>query len=182
MGRHYLGPGASIANTMVFGVFDGTPRDASTSHPFRHDIQARVSRRSRRTVVHVDRAAQRGGDDLFLGRGSGVDDGAAIEPSCRWKNRRRLVHAVSRSHTHVAVDLDFEGSGAIVGSSIRIKVHMSQFENVNFFTDRSGPGRPLSVLRLGAKNQGHRWPQHRYQDIFMITGLHQAMAVYGDPA
>ena len=45
----------------------------------------------------------------------GIDDesdGIVVEV----EHARRLIHAVSRAHTYVAVDFDFEAHGRIVGS------------------------------------------------------------------
>ena len=57
---------------------------------------------------------------------------------------------------------------------------MTDFENVNFFTDRSVQDDPYAYFDW-VREQGPVWRDPRY-GLFMITGYPEAMAVYGDPA
>jgi len=57
---------------------------------------------------------------------------------------------------------------------------MTEFENVNFFTDRSVQDDPYTYFDW-VREQGPVWRDPRY-GLFMITGYPEAMAVYGDPA
>ncbi len=57
---------------------------------------------------------------------------------------------------------------------------MTEFEKVNFFTDRSIQDDPYSYFDW-VREQGPVWQEPRY-GVFMITGHPEAMAVYGDPA
>ena len=166
MGRHYLGPGASIANTMVFGY-------VAARHATREHVTRFVTHRQTRAHAvppdgdRVGRALPRRGDDLVLGRRRGIDDerdGVVVQV----EHARRLVHAVSRAHAHVAVDLDVEAHGAIVGSGREERVHMSEFEDVNFFTDRSIQDDPYPYFDW-VREQGPVWREPHY-GMFMITG------------
>ena len=57
---------------------------------------------------------------------------------------------------------------------------MSDFESVNFFTDRSVQDDPYPYLDW-VRQQGPVWREPNY-GLFMITGHPEAMAVYSDPA
>ncbi len=57
---------------------------------------------------------------------------------------------------------------------------MTDFENVNFFTDRSIQDDPYAYFDW-VRDQGPVWQEPRF-GVFMITGHPEAMAVYGDPA
>ena len=57
---------------------------------------------------------------------------------------------------------------------------MSEFEDVNFFTDRSIQDDPYPYFDW-VREQGPVWREPHY-GMFMITGHPEAMAVYGDPA
>ncbi len=57
---------------------------------------------------------------------------------------------------------------------------MSEFEDVNFFTDRSVQDDPYSYFDW-VRQQGPVWREPHY-GLFMITGHPEAMAVYSDPA
>ncbi len=57
---------------------------------------------------------------------------------------------------------------------------MTEFENVNFFTDRSVQDDPYAYFDW-VRERGPVWRDPRY-GLFMITGYPEAMAVYGDPA
>ena len=99
MGRHYLGPGASIANSMVFGY-----------------LAARHATRASSVVTDgdgVSRALPRRRHDLFLGCASCIDD-ESDAVVVEIERARRLIDAVPRAHAHVAIDLDFEAHGPIV--------------------------------------------------------------------
>ena len=113
MGRHYLGPGASIANTMVFGYV--AARHATARHAVPRDAAQISGTPSRRTVIAWVGHFRAAATTLSSGEAVGIDDerhGVVVEV----EHARRRVHAVSRAHAHVAVDLDFEVHGAIVGS------------------------------------------------------------------
>ena len=57
---------------------------------------------------------------------------------------------------------------------------MSEFENANFFTDRSIQDDPYPYFRW-VRDQSPVWRDPRY-GLFMVTGHPEAMTVYGDPA
>jgi cytochrome P450 family 150 subfamily A5 len=57
---------------------------------------------------------------------------------------------------------------------------MTEFENVNFFTDRSIQDDPYPYFDW-VRQQAPVWREPNY-GMFMITGHPEAMAVYGDPA
>jgi cytochrome P450 family 150 subfamily A5 len=57
---------------------------------------------------------------------------------------------------------------------------MSEFENANFFTDRSIQDDPYPYFDW-VRAQSPVWREPHY-GVFMITGHAEAMAVYGDPA
>ena len=57
---------------------------------------------------------------------------------------------------------------------------MTDFESVNFFTDRQVQDDPYPYFDW-VRSQSPVWPDPNY-GIFMITGHAEAMAVYGDPA
>jgi cytochrome P450 len=57
---------------------------------------------------------------------------------------------------------------------------MSEFEGVNFFTERSVQDDPYPYFDW-VRRQSPVWQDPRY-GVFMITGYEEAMAVYGDPA
>ena len=57
---------------------------------------------------------------------------------------------------------------------------MTEFEDVNFFTDRSIQDDPYPYFDW-VREQGPVWQEPRY-GVFMVTGHEEAMAVYGDPA
>jgi cytochrome P450 len=57
---------------------------------------------------------------------------------------------------------------------------MTDFETVNFFTDRSIQDDPYAYFDW-VREQGPVWQEPRY-GVFMITGHPEAMEVYGDPA
>jgi cytochrome P450 len=57
---------------------------------------------------------------------------------------------------------------------------MSEFEQVNFFTDRSVQDDPYPYFDW-VRTQSPVWREPHY-GLFMITGLPEAMAVYADPA
>jgi cytochrome P450 len=57
---------------------------------------------------------------------------------------------------------------------------MSDFENVNFFTDRAVQDDPYPYFDW-VRAQGPVWREPNY-GLFMITGHAEAMAVYSDPA
>lgn len=57
---------------------------------------------------------------------------------------------------------------------------MSEFEKVNFFTDRTVQDDPYPYFDW-VREQGPVWRDPNY-GLFMITGHPEAMAVYGDPA
>jgi cytochrome P450 len=57
---------------------------------------------------------------------------------------------------------------------------MSEFESVNFFTDRSIQDNPYPYLDW-VRQHGPVWREPNY-GLFMITGHPEAMAVYSDPA
>ena len=58
---------------------------------------------------------------------------------------------------------------------------MTDFDWVNFFRG-TGPGRPLRLLRLGARRGAEAPEEPHAHGAFMITGHPEAMLVYGDPA
>jgi len=57
---------------------------------------------------------------------------------------------------------------------------MSEFENVNFFTNRSIQDDPYAYFDW-VRQQGPVWREPHY-GLFIITGHPEAMTVYGDPA
>jgi cytochrome P450 len=57
---------------------------------------------------------------------------------------------------------------------------MSEFQNTNFFTDRTVQDDPYPYFDW-VREQGPVW-QEPHHGMFMVTGLPEAMAVYGDPA
>ena len=57
---------------------------------------------------------------------------------------------------------------------------MSEFENVNFFTDRAVQDDPYPYFDW-VRQQGPGMAEPHY-GVFMITGHPEAMAIYGDPA
>ena len=141
MGRHYLGPGASIANTHGVRLRRGPPRRAT---PRRMTRQTSVTP-SRRTVMARVGHLPRRGDDLVLRRARRIDD-ERDRVVVEVERTRRLVHAVARAHAHVAVDLDFEAHG---GRSYRTT--MTDVRERQLLHRPRDPGRPVPVLRLGAR-------------------------------
>ena len=114
MGRHYLGPGASIANSMVFGYI--AARHATVG---RGDVTAS----DQVDAVPPDgdrlrRALPRGGDDSLLGRPGGIDDEGHLVV-VEVERAGRPEDAVPRAHAPIRVDLDVEGHRPIVGRSPR---------------------------------------------------------------
>src|SRR5262245_64236348 len=57
---------------------------------------------------------------------------------------------------------------------------MTEFDQVNFFTDRAIQDAPYPYFDW-VRDQSPVWQEPRY-GVFMITGHPEAMAVYGDPA
>ena len=57
---------------------------------------------------------------------------------------------------------------------------MSEFDGVNFFTDRAVQDDPYPYFDW-VREQGPVWQEPRF-GVFMVTGHPEAMAVYGDPA
>jgi cytochrome P450 len=57
---------------------------------------------------------------------------------------------------------------------------MSEFENINFFTDRSVQDDPYAYFDW-VRDQGPVWQEPNY-GVFFITGHPEAMSIYGDPA
>jgi cytochrome P450 len=57
---------------------------------------------------------------------------------------------------------------------------MTDFDKVNFFTDRAIQDDPYAYFDW-VRAQSPVWPEPRY-GVFMVTGHPEAMAVYGDPA
>jgi cytochrome P450 len=57
---------------------------------------------------------------------------------------------------------------------------MTDFDNVNFFTDRAIQDDPYAYFAW-VREQGPVWQEKRY-GVFMVTGHQEAMAVYSDPA
>lgn len=57
---------------------------------------------------------------------------------------------------------------------------MTDFQNVNFFTDRAVQDDPYPYFDW-VRDQGPVWQEPRY-GVFVITGHPEAMTVYGDPA
>ena len=57
---------------------------------------------------------------------------------------------------------------------------MNEFEDVNFFTDRSVQDDPYDYFDW-VRAQSPVWREPNY-GVFVITGHAEAMAVYGDPA
>ena len=57
---------------------------------------------------------------------------------------------------------------------------MSEFDGVNFFTDRAVQDDPYPYFDW-VREQGPVWQEPRY-GVFMVTGHPEAMEVYGDPA
>ena len=57
---------------------------------------------------------------------------------------------------------------------------MTEFEKVNFFTNREVQDDPYQYFDW-VREQGPVWQESRY-GVFKITGHPEAMAVYGDPA
>jgi cytochrome P450 family 150 subfamily A5 len=57
---------------------------------------------------------------------------------------------------------------------------MSEFENVNFFTDRSVQDDPYPYFDW-VRDQSPVWREPKY-GMFIVTGHQEAMTVYGDPA
>ena len=117
MGRHYLGPGASIANTMVFGYQAARHATAGRGSRF---VTGAASAPSAVTPHGdgVGRALARRGDDRLLGRRLRVDD-ARDRIVVELEDPRGGERAIARPHTRVAVDVDLEAHGAIVGSDGR---------------------------------------------------------------
>ncbi len=105
MGRHYLGPGASIANSMVFGYVAA-----------RHAAERLVMTGSGQLLaVPVDgdrlrRALLGGEDDVVLRRRRRVDDERHLVV-VEVEGARRGEGAVPRAHAPVTVDLDVQGHG-----------------------------------------------------------------------
>src|SRR6185437_8751296 len=62
----------------------------------------------------------------------------------------------------------------------RSRLHMSEFESANFFTDRSVQDDPYPYFDW-VREQGPVWRDPKY-GLFMITGHPEAMTIYGDPA
>ena len=57
---------------------------------------------------------------------------------------------------------------------------MSEFEDANFFTDRSIQDDPYPYFDW-VRQQGPVWREPHF-GMYMITGHPEAMAIYGDPA
>jgi cytochrome P450 len=57
---------------------------------------------------------------------------------------------------------------------------MSEFDDVNFFTDRAIQDDPYPYFDW-VRAQSPVWPDPRY-GVFMVTGHPEAMTIYGDPA
>ena len=57
---------------------------------------------------------------------------------------------------------------------------MTDFADVNFFTDRAVQDDPYPYFDW-VREQGPVWQEPRY-GVFMVTGHPEAMEVYGDPA
>ena len=57
---------------------------------------------------------------------------------------------------------------------------MSEFDGVNFFTDRAVQDDPYPYFDW-VREQGPVWQEPRF-GVFMVTGHPEAMEVYGDPA
>ena len=70
--------------------------------------------------------------------------------------------------------------GAIVGFNLRIEVHMSEFENVNFFTDRAIQDDPYPYFDW-VRQPGPVWREPNF-GMYIVTGHPEAMAIYSDPA
>src|SRR3974390_3226633 len=62
----------------------------------------------------------------------------------------------------------------------RWRIRMTEFESVNFFTDRSIQDDPYDYFEW-VRRQSPVWRDPAF-GLFMVTGLPEAMAVYGDPA
>ena len=107
MGRHYLGPGASIANSMVFGYL--AARQVAHEATEQAVGQCNVTP-SRRTVIA--RVGQRRAAEISCDSVDRVDvdhrrDAVVVEV----ERTDGLVHAVARAHARVAVDVHFDGHG-----------------------------------------------------------------------
>ena len=178
MGRHYLGPGASIANTMVFGYV--AARHANRRAPTRFMMDLLQHHAIPADGDRLGGTLARRSRILLLGHAVKVfddRDGVVVQLEGSWCGE----HAVARAHADVAVDLDFEGHGSIVRAPVRRKVHgMSEFEDANFFTDRSIQDDPYPYFDW-VRDQSPVWREPRY-GMFIVTGHQEAMAIYGDPA
>jgi len=106
MGRHYLGPGASIANSMVFGYVAARHAAASSS------------RSGQRFTIAPDgdgagRTPARGRQDVLFSGGRGVEHHGDVV-AVQLERTGRGVDAVAGADAHVAVDLDLDGHATIV--------------------------------------------------------------------
>ena len=154
------GPGASIANTMVFGYLaarhaagwpdgDGPgrrdrPRRVHGIGQLRVRGAGRVRPRRRQHRVR-DRRHRRAG-------GAGASGGAGSADACHHRAARRTDR----------------------------RTLMTDFDQVNFFRDREVQDDPYEYFDW-VRGQGPVWQEPHY-GAFMITGHPEAMLVYGDPA
>ncbi len=120
MGRHYLGPGASIANSMVFGYLAARQVAARSGRAGGRQCNVTPSRRT--VIARVGQQARRR-DQLRLVDRVDVDhrrDAVVVEV----ERTDGLVDAVARAHARVPVDVHFDGHAASrTTGPIRVRKH-----------------------------------------------------------